>query len=349
MDTCFVRAHSASSVILYPPSPQARHEIPAPFRIWCDLELLTLCQMIAEERLRRCVAYLATASSGSGELLRVGAHKAWKDKNDPLQRAGLNDFRRTLLIEPQPQIFEELQAAALQEYPSRVAVANAAVCAKDARALTFYSGDPRASGIIGALSQAASTNYDHVLRHLSPAFKRAKSKGILGQNWTRAADLVVTQVVPCLSLVPTLMSMHGLSASRLRVLTIDAESTDVEIVESLPMHVFTDLKLLMWETNLIPPVEDAGRHARLRTLVERLERHHGFECRGWGSRRRRTPLNDRCILDEENVWCIHRSVARLPQCNVTAASITDNGGNRRMTQKAVRVRCRNQKAREYER
>ena len=64
MDTCFVRAHSsASSVILYTPSPQARHEIPAPFRIWCDLELLIVCQMIAEERLRRCVAYLATASS----------------------------------------------------------------------------------------------------------------------------------------------------------------------------------------------------------------------------------------------------------------------------------------------
>ena len=115
MDTCFVRAHSsASSVILYTPSPQARHEIPAPFRIWCDLELLIVCQMIAEERLRRCVAYLATASSGSGELLRVGAHKAWKDKNDPLQRAGLNDFRRTLLIEPQPPIFEELQAHTAQ-------------------------------------------------------------------------------------------------------------------------------------------------------------------------------------------------------------------------------------------
>ena len=136
-------------------------------------------------------------------------------------------------------------------------------------------------------------------------------------NWSQSVDAIVKRRVPCLS-VPTLLTRHGVAKESMRVLTVDAESLDVEIVESLlPLHRFPNLKLIMWETNINLPRHDDARHARLRALVKSVE-GHGFQCRGWGSRRQRAPLNSRCILDEENAWCIHESVANQSECDASA-------------------------------
>ena len=148
-------------------------------------------------------------------------------------------------------------------------------------------------------------------------------------NWTRATDLVVGHSVECLS-VPTLLARYGIAAPSVRVVTVDADSFDVDIVDSLPITILTGLRLLVWETNIVPSHEDEARRSRLQALVDRLEHVHGFECRGWASRRRRMPLNGRCILDEENAWCLHWTVARKVHCDVASTKLD-----------ALRPRCLN--------
>ena len=42
-------------------------------------------------------------------LLRVGAHLAWNNPNDPLSRYRTSQPLRMVLVEPQPNVFQRLQ------------------------------------------------------------------------------------------------------------------------------------------------------------------------------------------------------------------------------------------------
>jgi len=133
---------------------------------------------------RACVEHIA-AVSPQGEMIRVGAHQAWHDRNDPLQRAGVASLR-TLLVEPQPSLYALLSAAAAQEYPNRVKVLNAAVCQADGNVTFFMStphlpkevtlarrGVPSVTTRGVALTQAASLSREHVVKHMEAIRSRA--------------------------------------------------------------------------------------------------------------------------------------------------------------------------------
>lgn len=265
-------------------------------------------------RIRACLNHIAAVSPG-GEMVRVGAHMAWRDKNDPLKRAGLSGGLRALLVEPQPDVFVQLRAAAALEYLDRVTVLNAAVCPTADGNVSFFVGSPTIPKSI-ALSQAASLSRDHMLKHMEFVRQRARVRSKAGsalRTWyesVNASDLVVETMIPCLTM-HSLLRRGGVQAGKVRVITVDAEGFDLDIVRGIPHDALSGLKFLMWESTHLT-LDSSQRH---RHYVTQLERQFGFDCRGTHGKQRQS-LNSKRALDEENVWCIHPGSG--PPCNVSA-------------------------------
>eukprot|EP00966_Prymnesium_polylepis_P020644 475099-Prymnesium_polylepis.1 len=90
---------------------------------------------------------------------------------------------------------------------------------------------------------------------------------------------IVPLRVPCFSVL-TLLSRHSVSPHQLAVLTVDAESSDLDILEAVPWDRISP-RLLMWETSR--ELDDHSQCAQPltnRTLdfIALLEAQHGHAC-----------------------------------------------------------------------
>lgn len=101
-------------------------------------------------------------------LVQVGAHLAWLNPNDPFaQRFASNAHFRTVLVEPQPLIYQRLAKAA--EGVDSVSVLNRAVCNQTGE-VTFYAVDMGERAVedtkgVNMASQVASLSKEHILKH----------------------------------------------------------------------------------------------------------------------------------------------------------------------------------------
>lgn len=128
---------------------------------------------------------------------------------------------RTILLEPHPQTHAQLSA--LIAGVPRVVADNTAACPSrlDATNVTFYTlpfgNSSSTSSHGGSLrSQFASMSLDHVAKH-AKAFRRS----------SRAIQALQ---VPCYSL-PSILRRHGVADGEVRIVTVDAEGSDLDILE----------------------------------------------------------------------------------------------------------------------
>ena len=106
------------------------------------------------------------ADAGSAITLRIGAHLAWADGNDPLQKSRPRaQHMRTVLVEPHPRTHARLSE--LVASSPRVVTDNVAACPTrlDGTNVTFFT--LAAYNFSGAmlLSQYSSMSREHVQRH----------------------------------------------------------------------------------------------------------------------------------------------------------------------------------------
>lgn len=252
-----------------------------------------------------CIEQIASKDPDHGAMLRVGAHLAWADRNDPVQRAGMAKFR-TYLVEPQPALSAQLKDMAASEYPGRVTVLNAAVCPSDGN-VTFYSIRTDIPGL-HLMTQLASLSRAYVENQLLlPCCgfhaDRAKSpQDSLLRRWTdedALREAIAETPLPCLS-ISSIVKGFKAAQLTLRVMTVDAEGFDLDIVETIPQHVLSSLQLLSYESiHLAPGDFDKHKH-----FITRLEQHFGFDCRGTHLSSR---LNAKAVTDIHNVWCVKPS------------------------------------------
>jgi FkbM family methyltransferase len=236
------------------------------------------------------------ASTQGGAMVRIGAHLAWKDNHDPLGQAGLKEFK-TLMVEPQPHVFKRLTEITTP-FPL-IKVVNAAVCGADSN-VTFYSSRSDV-----AFTEAASTSREHVIRHMDYVIRRTarySKAGTTSRRWaeiTRPEDLVVSHNIPCLSL-DSLLTSAGFMNEEIRVITVDAEGLDFDIVRTLTSRLLSDAGVVIWESVHLKTSEQTD-HSK---FILYLETRFGFDCRGVHGLIR-APLNAKVPIDKDNVWCIH--------------------------------------------
>ena len=226
---------------------------------------------------------------GNPTVLRVGAHLAWGDPNDPFPYTALRNARRvrSVLVEPEPVAHEQLRLLIATSNLSNVAAVNAAVCASDARGgkVTFYS---RRGGVENSsLPQFASLNKQHVLDHL----KRG------GHRWRPSAHLQELEVA-CASVATTLDRL-GVATEDLLLMTVDAEGSDLDIVRAAPWGRDFLPRLLLFEHRHI--VRQPGGLEQTRAFLSALRANHSYRCED--------------TLDEENVYCVHERAAPLAGCS----------------------------------
>ena len=238
--------------------------------------------------MRQCIMSIVEEGDrqpGNPTVLRVGAHLAWGDPNDPFPYTALRNARRvrSVLVEPEPVAHEQLRLLIATSNLSNVAAVNAAVCASDARGgkVTFYS---RRGGVENSsLPQFASLNKQHVLDHL----KRG------GHRWRPSAHLQELEVA-CASVATTLDRL-GVATEDLLLMTVDAEGSDLDIVRAAPWGRDFLPRLLLFEHRHI--VRQPGGLEQTRAFLSALRANHSYRCED--------------TLDEENVYCVHERAAPL--------------------------------------
>ena len=192
-----------------------------------------------------CVAdALRQPPHGTAALLQVGAHLAWLNDNDQLGllKHEKSSFREAgavaLLVEPQPHVFRQL-AAAVKAHAPHVRAVHAAACARDSGMnVTFYalskSIDPR-TGFLHDAHSGLSVQLPAWASQVASLSRQAVLRSLPGGEQHRAmlSRYIQPVRVRCDSIATTL-SRQGLLAGRsLRVLAIDAEGHDSELVLSL--------------------------------------------------------------------------------------------------------------------
>ena len=228
-------------------------------------------------------------SGKSSTMVQIGAHLAWENANDPFGMLSRDTpMLRTLLIEPQPNVFKQLNA--LLSPGGRTTARNYAVCPESHadRNVTFYAisdaldtrtgkdtAAPKRQGAWFA-SQIASLNKSHILKH---------SKWI-----PDIEDYIVEIQVPCFT-VMSLVENEKIAPSDVAVLTIDAEGYDGKILETVD---FVRMRpyLVVWEfMHLFNRCDKCGiKHcedAQYCGHVLRTIESHGYQC--W--------------YDAENMYC----------------------------------------------
>lgn len=229
-----------------------------------------------------------------------------------------------LLVEPQQREADWLRGAAAKErLGSDIRVRGGAICANDSQ-VTFYEPHPlvgftQAPSHLNPISphahtspsvnfaQAASLSFEFVRNHTAWWLRRRAPAHLKQAN---ASDLVVAKRLPCPG-VSTLLREEGVEPRHVKVITIDAEGTDVAIAASLPLDRLSTLSLLMWEQRHVQ-----GSDVPLQQqLVRRLTQHHGFACSPLKTAGRHACAGRFCDLD--NVWCA-RALAGPPPCQTLA-------------------------------
>ena len=219
----------------------------------------------------------------------------------------------TILVEPHPATFASLNALLNKERElnANVTAVNAAVCSADEKNVTFYtlkveggsnkssyraaSLDPT-SAKLGAGAQFSSMSLQHVLDHMWP-----QRCGHCRKDATKIERLHV----PCYS-VATMLARHGVAESALRILTVDAEGADVEILEGVPWGRVLP-RLLVFELTHVQR-QPSGRR-RTQALLELLSSRHRYACQeqppsSHGSNAGVSP----------DVWCVHAAARELSDC-----------------------------------
>ena len=242
-----------------------------------------------------CVAdILSWPPSHAASLLQIGAHLGWGDENDQLRlkdvfAAVQQGGAVALLVEPQPRVFSQLNAL-VEPFAPHFRAVHSAVCAHDRPNVTLYAFSSRLDARTGVLaggvtirlpkwaSQIASLDRESVMRNLPGGgrYRRVLERHVVGHT------------VRCDS-VRTVLARQGLGRRRLRVLAIDAEGRDAEILASLDLSSewLADLSLVLLEHKHSPP------HAICAAL--RLLHGAGFVCE----------------CDATNIRCV--AASRLPR------------------------------------
>ena len=280
--------------------------------------------------MRHCICMLAANTlndagvpSSDGRVhgataLRIGAHGGASDKNDQVgfalsegARKGTRlhrGLRELILVEPHPDSYAALsRQLSSQRAPGsdmRAVADNSAACGTDRPGnVTFYSIEVANStsrqddtvGGVGAGAQFSSMSWKHVYDSLGPR------KGHLIQS---GRVKIVTLPVPCYS-IETLLARHGARPRDVRILTVDAEGYDVEILDGGKWgvgHLLPRLLVFEWF--------HVGHTPAARALVERLAANHSYACVP-------TPPRSHGLAAgrSQDMWCIHRSVAHVEACD----------------------------------
>jgi len=227
-------------------------------------------------------------------VMRIGAHLAWADFNDPLQEEMLamtnmsaDEAVMLVLVEPQPPVHAHLVEMASPFL--NVEVDQAAGCAVD-KNVTFYSlRPPNATKDPLASTQLSSMSRDRV-------------EGLLHNHRAAGSHIIDETLVPCYT-VPTLLRRHKLLAGNLVALTVDAEGYDLDILDAVPWDDIAP-PLLMWEAERYKPFPSRSRFKqcmqltnRTRTFIRRMEDEHGYSC---------APAEETIFM--ENVVCVAKTV-----------------------------------------
>jgi FkbM family methyltransferase len=146
-------------------------------------------------------------------FIQVGSHDG--GSNDPIRRLIVTLGWKGVLIEPQPEVFDQL-VASYRGCGHRLAFENAAVATEDGNK-TLYRIRPDAPGMPSWSTQLASFDLKTILHHrrLIPDI----------------AKYIEEVTVPCVTL-QTVASRHGFD--KIDLLQIDAEGYDAEIIKAIP-------------------------------------------------------------------------------------------------------------------
>ena len=242
----------------------------------------------AVECLLELVQHVASANAGRGVMVQIGAHLAWMNINDPFKQLAARAQLRTVLVEPQPNVFAQLKASVVLGSAADHRVINAAVCpaSRGGANVTFYSISPEVNPLDGTLrghvaggkrrksgasytSQIASMSLDHVLKH---------------KRWIpNLEDYIVEIQVPCLS-VSELLQTAQVHPSDVLVLSVDAEGYDDTILLSVDFEtmrpfliVFEFMHLAIRQQENATKMTNPEIWARL-YVVERHLLKFGYTC-----------------------------------------------------------------------
>lgn len=245
-------------------------------------------------------ACIRSIANDTGVALRIGAHLAWADGNDPFgAAAGIR--LQTILVEPHPRTFALLGAmvagnASVQQQ-QQVILENAAACGADMPSgsnITFYTlaakskAETQTPGV-----QFSSTSRQHVQDHMSD--------GRGGIRWDMAGMQIEALQVPCRS-VATLLARHGIAERDVRLLTVDAEGADVSILEAVSWGRVLP-HLLVFEVVHVSKTP-AGRE-RVVDLARMLYIEHSYHCY-------ETPVAH--AHHSQDMWCVHQAARHMRGC-----------------------------------
>ena len=249
--------------------------------------------------MRTCIASIdneTVSSSGRGVVLRIGAHLAWADANDPFGDV-LRRSRSlsTLLVEPHPSTFAKLSALLREERArgvNNVVAINAAACTTD-RNLTFFTAVGDTSS--GAGAQFSSASREHVATHL---------------RMTRTPTSSIRELyVPCFS-VPTLLAQQSADERSLLMLTVDAEGSDLDILQGVVWgHDHALPRLVMFEQTHVN--RQPGGREKLQGFVSALSTRHRYACQSKPARTHGLEAK----TGSPDMWCVHHRASLLPGCN----------------------------------
>ena len=245
----------------------------------------------ADPHFARCIRAASQAAAygdGPAVLLQIGAHLAWLNRNDPFAAAVSNSSARgrvvAVLVEPQPHIARQLQAASTSL--SNVIVEHAAVCAAASDNITFFSISPRIDAADGTLFENGTrVRLPHWTSQIASLSRRMVVGSLPPRLRSRADEFVVPTVVRCHT-VTSLLESHRLSERRVVVLSIDAEGFDTAILESIELSRWRWLRIVNWE----------HKHAQATAACAAL--------------RRLSAAGYVCECDNENMRCYHRRLMR---------------------------------------
>ena len=230
-----------------------------------------------------------------GVALRIGAHLAWADTNDPFGRH-LRDakYLTTVLVEPHPTTFALLAELVRKEGKEHVIAEHAAACNRDGTGnATFYTTTTVRN------AQYSSLSKQHVLQHLRDRWGRLPAN---------VDSLIAPLQVPCYS-VGTLLRRHGLDETQLRVLTVDAEGHDLDILEGMRFGEGHALPLILVFEQIHLLDRQHRPLARLSAFVGTLVRTHRYACHA-----RPAKTSGVSAGLSPDMWCVHHAAKALKGC-----------------------------------
>mmetsp|Transcript_15682 Transcript_15682/g.32716 ORF Transcript_15682/g.32716 Transcript_15682/m.32716 type:complete len:356 (-) Transcript_15682:68-1135(-) len=205
-------------------------------------------------------------------LVQVGAHLAWLNPNDPFSRrfSSKGTAFKTVLVEPQPRIYERLVKAA--EGVNSVEVVNNAVCNTTGK-VTFYAvdvGDVAHLRLHG--SQVASLSRNHILKH---------------KRWVPDIEERIIEIDVACETVENIVKGQGLLTeehSDVFILSVDAEGFDADILLSVDWTVIRPRLVVYEYIHLFSTKEGRVKAGDLQFTLN----SHGYTC----------------FKEKENIWCV---------------------------------------------